>query len=199
MSINTISEKITCFIKNNEKNMTEEKEEIVKYGAEILIYEIILLAIMFSIALVLGIFKYALAYFLSYGTLRSFTGGAHARTRVICSVSYLALMYSIIFISKYLWAGSFYPSIAILLLELFIMYKYVPGDTEEKPIISKRMIKRLRISSFITVILIFTCAIILWHYDRIFYNVIILSTIYVVFLLSPIGYILLKCKHSHDG
>lgn len=195
--IDSISNKVTALIKRN-SDISEEKAEIINYGINIFIYEVLIILAIFSLAILSGCFKYVLASFLVYGILRTFAGGAHAHTRTQCIFTYTIIISSVILISKYLWANSFLPSIAIFIVNIIILIKFAPGDTVQKPFLSKKLKLRLKILSILTMIIVYSIAIIVWHSDRFLYNVIILSTLPVIFLLHPIGYKALKCQQGHS-
>jgi accessory gene regulator B len=194
--VDNLTERLTIFIKCHLDNISEEKEEIIKYGISIFIYESFLLFLVFTLAFIFGVVKLVLASFLVYGILRISTGGAHARTRFVCGFSYLASLVVIVLISKNLWAENYYPSLFLFVVELILAYAYAPADTEEKPILSKKIRKRLKTSALFFVTFIFLFAIIIWHYDRTVYNTIVVSTLPVMFLLTPIGYKVLGCKQA---
>lgn len=194
--IDALSDKITGMIKQNVKGISEEKEEIVNYGLNILIYQTAFTAGIFILALLVGLFKYVLASLVVYAFLRVFAGGAHARTRVQCSVSNLIILFVPALASKYIWAGSYWPAVFVLAVNLVAIYIYAPGDTEERPIISKRIRMRQKVVSLLLAAAIFAISVVAWHYDRRLYNVITITTLFPSFLLTPVGYKLFKCKQS---
>ncbi|HHW30650.1 MAG TPA: accessory gene regulator B family protein [Clostridiaceae bacterium] len=195
MFIDNISSKITELIKRN-SDVSEEKAEIINYGINIFIYETLIILIIFSVAIISGYFKYILTSFLVYGILRTFAGGAHAHTRAQCLITYVTVLTSVMLISKYLWSDSFLPAIFLFILNIIILVKYAPGDTVQKPFRSKKLKSRLKFLSILATVIVYSIALIAWHSDRLLYNVIILSTIPVMFLLHPIGYKALKCQHG---
>lgn len=91
--IETLSNKITSLIKGNLDEISDEKAEIINYGMQLIIYEIFVLIIIFALALISGLFKYVLISFVVYGSLRVFTGGAHARTRLECTTTYILTLF----------------------------------------------------------------------------------------------------------
>jgi accessory gene regulator B len=183
-------------IRKNSEALTVEKEEVIQYGIEIFINDFLQIAALFSISLVLGVFKYVSVYFLSYGILRIFTGGPHARTRFQCSLAYVFSLSAVLISARYLYYGRPLIFSAIFLFDLILITGYAPGDTEEKPIASRRIKKRLKFSSFVMLALIFTASVLIYRSSIMISNILALSTFPVTFLLSPIGYGLFKCRHS---
>lgn len=194
--IDALSNKITYLIKQNVKEISEEKEEIINYGLNILIYQAALTTIILLIALLTGLFKYVAVAVLVYASLRVFAGGAHARTRLQCSVSSIVTMLGSVLLSKYIWADSYIPAVFVLIINLVIVYVYAPGDTVERPIISKKIRLRQKAISLILVTLIFITSVIVWHFDKAMYNVVNIASLLAVFMLTPVSYNLFKCKRS---
>lgn len=194
--IDALSERITLLIKKYVKDISEEKAEVINYGLNLALYELFLILIFVPLSILLGMFKYVLISALVYGILRVFAGGPHARSRTECTIVYFTILFGCSLTAKYLWAESIVLSVFIFLINLVILFVYAPGDTEEKPILSKKMRVRLKISSVFLVMVIFILSIVVWKYDKTIYNVIILSTVPVTILLTPIGYSLFKCKHG---
>jgi accessory gene regulator B len=87
-------------------------------------------------------------------------------------------------------------ALIISVAELASIFKYAPGDTEEKPILSRRMKRRLKLSSVIILIFLLTVSILIGNYDRVISNILLLSTSSVTLLLSPAGYKLSKCSYG---
>jgi len=196
--IESLSNKLTAVIKKYNADIDEEKEEIINYGLNLAIYEIILVPLIFISAFIFGIFKYVLVFFTAYGILRFFTGGAHANSRIKCSLIYFAYLYGSVFLAKYIWPDNLILFAAVLLINILVIWFYAPGDTIEKPILSSKMKKRQKILSFCTLAIIFILAFIFRYYDITVHNILVLSTIPVVFSLSPLGYKVMKCKHSYE-
>lgn len=196
--IETASNKLIGVVKRNMPDISSEKEEVIKYGIEVIIHETFQLALIISLSLILGIFKEVMVSFLVYGVLRLFTGGAHARTRLQCIITYMLSISAVILMSYFIKFQSIYPAVFLMAIELVIVYIYAPGDTLEKPIASRKMAKRLKISSIISIIAVFSIAFITWQYNKVLYNIIILSTLPVMFFLSPIAYKIFHCEHSYE-
>lgn len=194
--IDGISNKLTSLIKENIEGITPEKEEIINYGIKIAIYEIMVSITIFFIALVLGVFKYFIFAFIVYGILRIFEGGAHADSRIKCFFTYLVTIFGIIFISKYLPIDNIFYSVPVFIVNFYVAYVYAPGDSAQKPILRKKLKIRLKVISLILTVLVYIAACILWRYDKTAFNVVLLSTVPVTLLLSPIGYKLAGCQRG---
>lgn len=194
--IDELSTKITNIIKKNSSPMDPEREEIINYGLNMLLYETFVIAVLILVSILIGVLSSAAILLVTNGILRLFAGGAHARTRLSCAGSYLFISALLIILSKALPSVGFYLSFFILTFELIILYIYAPGDTLEKPIASKRIRIQMKILSLVSDFTIFAVAFVIWHYNREMYNMIVLATLPAIFLLTPIGYRLFRCKQS---
>lgn len=194
--IDTFSEKLTSAIKANVKGVSEEKAEIINYGINLLIYDIVVFTLVFSASLLLGIFNYVLASVAVIAMLRLYAGGAHTRSRLQCFFVYILTIFGIVYLAKSVQLPSLWVSTPVFLLGLGLLWLYAPGDTEEKPILSKKLIKRQRIVSFAALLLVWAASLVFWRFDLIVHTVIVLSVIPVLFLLSPLGYRACKCKRG---
>ena len=195
--IDEISEMLTGIIKKNSGPMDPEREEIINYGINLLVYQVLLTSIVILLSILAGVFLSAVVLLVVNGVLRRFAGGAHARTRPTCAASFFIMAAGIIILSKFLWNGSFYPSLPLLAIEIAMLFIYAPGDTVEKPIASRRIRKRMKILSVISTVVIFVAAVLVWRCNKEMYSMILLSTIPSMFLLTPAGYRIFGCRHSH--
>ena len=194
--IDTFSRKVTNLIKENLKGITSEKEEVIDYGIKIFIYEIIIILSVFSVALFFGVLNYFLAVFITYSSLRLVEGGAHMDSRIKCLATYATIIFGSIFLSKNIYISSPYYSIPIFFINFFVAYKYAPGDSLEKPILKQKDKLRLKVLSLALITIIFLGSFIMWYSDKILFNVTLISTLFVTFLLSPLGYRFARCKRG---
>lgn len=196
--IDKLSLKLTNIIRNNLDGISDQKAEEINYGLNVIIYEVLVYILLIPLIILSGLYKYCIAYMIVYGVLRIFTGGSHASTRLSCFITYTVSLFGISIISKLIPPLSIALVIVIFLASLFIFYLYAPGDTVEKPIINKKLIKRLKFISMMLLIYIFIIAVIISHFNKDIYNVIVLTVAQVSFFLTPISYKLYGCKRSSE-
>jgi accessory gene regulator B len=194
--IDILSNRIAHIIRFYVDEVTEEKERIISYGINLLIYELITILVIFIPSAIFGYLKQVIAMFIVYGLLRIFAGGAHARTRMICTLTYMSSVFGVIFLANHLNLKSFYPSILVFVLCFITAYKYAPGDTVEKPILSFRIRKRLRVFSLSVIVFLLTLSYIVWCIDKVIFTVMVFSPIPAMILLTPLGYGFLGCQRS---
>jgi accessory gene regulator B len=197
--IDALSNKITSAVTQNMKDIDEEKAEVINYGLNILIYQVLLTGLIFALALITGIFKYVLISVIVYASIRIFAGGAHARTRIRCSISSIFTFLLIPVASKYLQIDSIIPAIAALGINLITMYIYAPADTLERPIISKQIRTRQKVKSIVVVAAIFIVSLVVRRFDIMVYNLIIITSLFPSFMLTPVAYKMFGCSKSPNA
>ena len=129
-------------------------------------------------------------------------GGAHARTNTECFI-YTSLYFFIpVIIGKFVNVSSVFIYIAaaiIYLYSLFVVYKHVPADTEEIPILNKEKRKKYKIYALIFLTLIYVASFIIFRYNSEI-SKIVFSTVFLVnFFTSKFMYKILRCKHSYES
>lgn len=193
-----IAEKLSMNITNKinkalpDKNETELEQ--IQYGIHILINNIIKLPIVFLIAFFLGILKFTFVAFLSFGFVRCFASGLHARKSITCLLS-----------TMFILLGSAWTGIAVHLKFsditvafvtcLILAYFYAPADTEEKPYTSKKIRKKLKILSCISIILLYLVSLVLIKTP--YATIITFSVLIECITILPVTYIIFKRRFNN--
>lgn len=129
-------------------------------------------------------------------------GGAHARTNTECFIFTSLYFFIPVLFGKYINIPLFYLyviSAIIFVYSLYVIYKHVPADTEEIPILNKGKRKRYKIYAIISLILIYIPTIVLAKFS-VEYAKIIFSTVFLInFFTSNFMYKILRCKHSYES
>ena len=129
-------------------------------------------------------------------------GGAHARTNTECFIFTSLYFFIPVLAGKYVNIPLFYLyviSAIIFVYSLYVIYKHVPADTEEIPILNKGKRKRYKIYAIISLILIYIPTIVLAKFS-VEYAKIIFSTVFLInFFTSNFMYKILRCKHSYES
>lgn len=129
-------------------------------------------------------------------------GGAHARTNTECFIFTSLYFFIPVLAGKYVNIPLFYLyviSAIIFVYSLYVIYKHVPADTEEIPILNKDKRKRYKIYAIISLILIYIPTIVLAKFN-VEYAKIIFSTVFLInFFTSNFMYKILRCKHSYES
>ena len=153
--IDKITESLTCKIRKKMPEIDDERAEVIKYGLQVLLGEIPKFFIMLAIAYILGILKLTLITFFILLPYRGASGGFHLKTHIGCIITTCTFYCGIAFLSKIIQLENIEKYIFILLVGIFgiiMIKKYAPADTENVPILSKRIRKQKQIQSYIFLI-----------------------------------------------
>ncbi len=196
-------EKICMFLTNRiRKEMPEiddEKADVINYGLQNIVGEIPKVFIMLGVAYLLGIFHLALFTFLAIFLYKGASGGVHLKTHLGCIIV-TTLFYCVIpFISQLFVLPEILKYIVIGMVWIFgmIMIKlYAPADTEDVPILQKKVRRKKQIVSYIT----FTIGLILATIikDSTIANILILANFFQTVSITKFVYRLAKNKYGYE-
>lgn len=196
-------DKITGFLTNKmKKEMPEidsERAEIINYGLQILLGEIPKVFIMLGIAYILGVFKLSLITFLILIPYRGFSGGVHLKTHIGCILSTCTFYCGTALLAKYIILGNTikYILIAIVMIFGIIMIKlYAPADTEDVPIISKKIRRKKQILSYISFVLGLILA--LFIKNNVIANMIIFGYFIQTCMITRLAYRLTNNRYGYE-
>ena len=196
-------DKITGFLTNKmKKEMPEidsERAEIINYGLQILLGEIPKVFIMLGIAYILGVFKLSLINFLILIPYRGFSGGVHLKTHIGCILSTCTFYCGTALLAKYIILGNTikYILIAIVMIFGIIMIKlYAPADTEDVPIISKKIRRKKQILSYISFLLGLILA--LFIKNNVIANMIIFGYFIQTCMITRLAYRLTNNRYGYE-
>lgn len=145
-------------IKEQYPNYSKEKIDEIMYGVEGIYLTITKTIIIFTLALILGIFKELLFLLIAFNFIRLFAFGMHVDKSSKCLIFSSTLFIISTFICKY---------ISINNLTLFILYGiifisvilYAPADTVKRPILKKNKRQKFKILSIIVATIYFIISI----------------------------------------
>ena len=145
-------------IKEQYPNYSKEKIDEIMYGVEGIYLTITKTIIIFTLALILGIFKELLFLLIAFNFIRLFAFGMHVDKSSKCLIFSSTLFIISTFICKY---------ISINNLTLFILYSiifisvilYAPADTVKRPILKKNKRQKFKILSIIVATIYFIISI----------------------------------------
>ena len=190
---------LTNKIRKEMPEIDDERAEIIMYGLQNLIGELPKGIIILIIAYFLGIFKLTLISMFIIAPYRCFSGGVHMKTHMGCII-YTLILYSgstllgkyIVLegIIKYLLAGLVW-SFSIIMIKL-----YAPADTEEVPILSKKIRKQKQIMSYVCLIVGLAIATIVKN--ELISNMIIFGYFTQTCMITRVAYKLTKNKYGYE-
>lgn len=144
-------------------NFNKEKQEIITYGAYILLDVTLCLFMVVVLGLIFNVFYEAMVFSLTTALLRKYSGGAHATTSFRCATigAVVAVGFALIIKSLPFWLYTYYINIFMsvsFLISYLIILKYAPKDSPNKPIVKEEKIRELKIKSIWTLhIYVFVC------------------------------------------
>ncbi len=197
--IDKITQSLTDKIRKEMPDVDDERAEVINYGLQILLGEVPKTFIILGIAYLLGIFKLTLITFLIIMPYRTFSGGVHLKTHIGCIVTTCAFYCGTALLAKYIVLSNIAKYILIILLVIFgiIMIKlYAPADTEDVPILSKKIRKQKQILSYITFIIGLIIA--LFIKNNIISNIIIFGYLMQTCMITKLAYRLTNNKYGYE-
>lgn len=196
-------EKFTQFLTNRIRkempDIDDERAEVINYGLQIIFGEIPKVFIMLGIAYLLGVFKLTLITFLILIPYRGASGGFHLKTHIGCIISTCTFYCGVALLAKNIMLNDIAKYIVCFLIGIFgiIMIKlYAPADTEEVPIISKKVRKQKQILSYIFFIVGLIISIFIKN--NIISNVIILGYLMQTCMITRVAYKISNNKYGYE-
>ena len=197
--VDKITEFLTNKIRKEMPEIDDERAEVINYGLQILVGEVPKTFIMLAIAYLLGVFKLTLITFLILMPYRTFSGGFHLKTHIGCIVTTCLFYCGTALLAKYIAFNEISKYIITIALGIFgiIMIKlYAPADTENVPILSKKVRKQKQVLSYITFIVGLAVALIIKN--NINKNIIIFGYLMQTCMITKLAYRLTNNKYGYE-
>ncbi|MCI8384784.1 MAG: accessory gene regulator B family protein [Clostridia bacterium] len=197
--IDKICDFLTNQIRKEMPEINDEKAEVIYYGLQNIIGEIPKVFIMLGIALILGVFNWALITFLIFLPYRGASGGFHLKTHIGCILGTILFYCGIPLIAKYFVLGNIVKYIIIGTTWVFgmVMIKlYAPADTEDVPILAKKDRRKKQIASYITFSIGLIVA--LFIPNNMIINILILGSLIQTITITKLAYKLTNNKYGYE-
>lgn len=197
--IDKITEFLTNKIRKEMPDVDDERAEVINYGLQILLGEVPKFFIMLIIAYFLGVFKMTFITLLIMTPYRMFSGGFHLRTHIGCIISTCTFYCGVAFLSENIILNEiarYSLIIATLIFGIIMIKLYAPADTEDVPILSKKVRKQKQIMSYVCLIvgLIISAVI----KNNTISNIIIFGYIVQTFMITKLAYKLTNNKYGYE-
>lgn len=197
--IDKITQTITNKIRKEIPEIDEERAEVINYGLQILLGEVPKVFIMLGIAYLLGVFKLSIITFLILMPYRGASGGFHLKTHIGCIISTCTFYCGVALLSRNIILDDIAKYFLIIFVSIFgiIMIKlYAPADTEDVPIISKKVRRQKQVLSYIFLIigLIISCII----KNNVISNIIIFGYIAQTIMITRFAYKITNSKYGYE-
>ena len=197
--IDKITEFLTNKIRKEMPDVDDERAEVINYGLQILLGEVPKFFIMLIIAYFLGVFKMTLITFLIMTPYRMFSGGFHLKTHIGCIISTCTFYCGVAFLSENIILNEiarYSLIIATLIFGIIMIKLYAPADTENVPILSKKVRKQKQIMSYICLVLGLIISAIIKN--NTISNIIIFGYIVQTFMITKLAYKLTNNKYGYE-
>lgn len=197
--IDKITEFLTNKIRKEMPDVDDERAEVINYGLQILLGEVPKFFIMLIIAYFLGVFKMTFITLLIMTPYRMFSGGFHLKTHIGCIISTCTFYCGVAFLSENIILNEiarYSLIIATLIFGIIMIKLYAPADTEDVPILSKKVRKQKQIMSYVCLIvgLIISAVI----KNNTISNIIIFGYIVQTFMITKLAYKLTNNKYGYE-
>lgn len=180
-----MSAKVTTAIAAQLEDLSEQKLAEINYGIAVFIAHSYKMILIFLLAILLNVFDYFLIAFVSFGALRTFASGVHAKREWTCLPASTLLFFGIIYLGITIELDMYVSSIIFALCFIAVL-RYSPADTEEKPIVSRKLRRKLKIMSCITVLILYVIT--LYNLSMPVSSIIVFSTLIETLLILPVTY-----------
>ncbi len=181
-------------IKKQYPSYSNEKIEEIMYGVESIYLTITKCIIIFSVAIMLGIFKEMILLLLSYNVIRTFAFGMHASKSWICLTFSSLIFIGGTYLCKYVVIPN-YLIYLLYFLVLIIMIAYSPSDTVKRPLIKKSKRIKFKVLSILTTIIYFVIT--LFIKSNLIINCLIIGLLIECILILPITYRTFKMPYKN--
>lgn len=181
-------------IKDNNKDISNEKIDEIRYGLEGVYLTISKTIFIFALTYVLGIFKEMFIMLIIFNLLRTTGFGLHAKKSWQCWVSSTILFIIFPLLSNYI-VLPIYIKIIMGIFSIILIFIYAPADTYKHPLVNKK--KRLiwkYLTTINTIILVFISILIK---NNCIANLIIFAIYTEILLINPISYQLLDLPYNN--
>ena len=195
--IDKITQSLTNKIRKEMPDVDDERAEVINFGLQILIGEIPKIFIMLFLAYILGVFKLTLLTFLILLPYKGASGGFHLKTHIGCIISTCIFYCGTALLSKYIVLSDvtkYLLAIAIGVFGIIMIKLYAPADTEDVPIINKKVRKQKQVLSYITFVIGLIVAVIIRN--NIISNIIIFGYFMQTFMITRFAYKITNNKYD---
>lgn len=134
--------------------ISEEMFDIYVYGLELLISSLFSTTVVLLIGILSGCILETIAFLITFILLRSFTGGFHANTYLLCSVVTFSTFSIVLLLSKFV-SIPFYSYLILGVVGLGIITWLAPVENPNKVLTEKKKIRCKITSVILFVMLIF--------------------------------------------
>lgn len=187
-------------MKKEMPDIDKEREEVIKYGMQLIIGEIPKIILLFAVAFVLGIGWLTVFAFIAILPYKSATGGFHLKSHVGCIVGTFAFYCGAVWLSQNIVFNPEYVKYfvigAIWIFGACMVSKYAPADTINLPILSSKERKNKKVLSY--VMLTATLIVAGVVRDNVLSNILLVEVFLQTLTITRVAYYLTKNEYGYE-
>ena len=198
--IDKLCDYLTERIKNEMKEVDEQKAEVINYGLHLVLGETPKIFIILLVAYLLGVLQLTIITLLIILPYKTFSGGVHLKTHMGCIIATSTMYIGTAYISKIIVFNELFMKyiivFAVWVFSIVMILLYAPADTENVPILRAKERKMKKILSFI--IMTTTLIVGLIIKDTIISNILIFGTLIQTITITRFIYKLTNNKYGYE-
>lgn len=183
------------------ENISGDEREVMSFGITRILEDIPKYTAIFFISLFLNILPLVGIVLLITIVYKTFIGGAHARSNIVCFISSTVMFLAPALMAKYIEfniVATYVMYLLVLISSIYVILRIAPADTEEIPILKKNKRLKLKIMGAISFLILYTVSVFIIK-DKIVSNIILLTILSINLAATNTAYKLFKCKHSYES
>ncbi len=198
--VEKLSNKILCFLINDDK-IDSEKKEVLLFGITRIVEDIPKTIGIVLIGILLNIIKEMLIVTTVIMLYKTFVGGVHAKTNFGCFISSVIFYLAIIYISKFFYFENEKVYILLVVLNyifsLYCIWVYAPADVPEIPKVNEKLRKRTKISAILMLNAIYIVTLVVIK-DSMIQRLVMLSIFSINLMTTRTMYNLFKNEYGYE-
>lgn len=162
--------------------VSEEQREVYQYGVELSVSTLIGLFIVLAIGAFSGRFTESVIFYIVFCLTRAFCGGFHARSHLLCKVTFICVLILVLVMDLVLNNIESYYWFVLYLYSLIIVCAFAPVDNPNKRLTSYDK-KRCKIISIILMVVWLVVMILFYSFDSELYHIVALTLFFLANLI----------------
>lgn len=199
--IEKVSDFIVCDMLYKNETISSEQREVMTFGVRRILEDVPKYVAIICICAYLNLLLELFIVILVTVVYKTYIGGAHARTNLICFISSTVVFLAPILIPKYITFNKismYILYILVLISSAYIIIKVAPGDTEEIPILKRKRRNKMKIKAAIIFTFLYFSAI-LFIENSYFTQIVLLTILFINLMATNLAYKFFGCKHSYES
>lgn len=191
----SLSNKLCAYIKRCDPTKSDIELDEIMYGFDALFMNLDKFIVFIAIGYIFHVTLHMLIAIVTYGLLRLFAFGVHAKNKIQCFIISFFIFIPNLVISENLKLG-FSMRTSLFIIAFVLILIYAPADTELRPLPNEKIRKKFKSLSAIYATLIYILSIKIFDNSPIG-SIMILSIFFESILITPLIYKILKRRYDN--